>query len=348
MLRLERLALALPLFLCACPDGGSEPDESPDEGPPDEPPAPEPAAPEVSGGYHSLSRWDLSSAITEHPGAGTVVADLIIDQVVSLAGVPSPLEETAREKVAAVVHEPIREYVDSRVPSILVPESEFLTELGAILGNVEVESDIALAVAGSDAMRLTGSETLIALELRRGERELRLPVDVLEVEDASVPVGAIINGRIASGTALAIEPHDFALRFDVLLAHAAAELLDELDAETLGQQVAAALECAQIIDHVTGGSDSITFEVGGMTFTAGLEDLLDGCELVRLEVTDYALGLINPDLGIAVGGSANAIDADGDEIAERLLSGTDYSGLITSVPLPTPTRFNASFVAERK
>jgi hypothetical protein len=345
MLRLERFALALPLFLCACPDDGSEPG-GPEEGPPDEPPAPEVV--EVAGTYHSLSQWNLSSAITEHPGVGTIVADLVIEQVVSLAGVPSPLEDAAREKVAAVVHEPIREYVDSRVPSILVPESELLTELGAILGDVDVESDIELAVAATDDTRLTGRETLLSLELRRGERSLRLPVDGLAIGNASVPIGANISGDITAGTALSIAPHSFALRFDVLLAHAATELLGVLDAETLGQQVSAALECAQIVEHITGGNDSITIEVGGMTFTAGLEDLLDGCEFVRIEITDYALGLINPDLGIAVGGSANAIDADGDAIAERLVSGADYSGLITSIPLPTPTRFNASFTAARK
>jgi hypothetical protein len=341
MLRLERLALALPLFLCACPDDGSAPEESPDAGSPDEPPP----APEVAGVYHSLSLWNLSSAITEHPGVGTVVADLIVEQVVSLAGVPSPLEDAAREKVAAVVHEPIREYVDARVPSELVPESELLTELGAILGDVEVESDIELAAGATDT-RLAGRETLLALQLRRGDRSLRLPVDVLALGDASVPVAGDIDGS-ATGTALAIESHSFALRFDVLLAYAATELLDVLDAEMLGQQVAAALECAQIIERVTNGGDSITIEVGGMTFTAGIDDLLDGCELVRLEITDYALGFINPDLGVAVGGSARAIDADGDAIAERLVSGADYSGLITSVPLPTPTRFNASFTAER-
>jgi hypothetical protein len=337
MLRLEglrHLTLALPLFLCACP----EPDESPDAG------SPEPEAPELAGVYHSLSQWDLSSAITEHPGVGTVVADLIIEQVIGLAGVPSPLQETAREKVAAVVHEPIRDYVDSRVPRDLVPDSEFLTELSAIMANVEVESDIALDIDARDAMHIEGRETIIAMQLRRGERSLRVPADALQLGDASLPIGANFDGRI-TGAALAIDSHEFALRIDVLLAFAATELLDELDAELLGQQVAAVLECAQIVEYVTGGGDSITFEVGGMTFTAGIEDLLDGCELVRVEITDYALGFINPELGVAVGGSATAIDADGDATVESLVSGADYSGLITAVPLPTPTRFNASFTA---
>jgi hypothetical protein len=344
MLRLERLrhlTLALPLFLCACPAGGPQPEENPDAG---SPPPPEPPTPELAGVYHSLSQWNLSSAITEHPGVGTVVADLMIEQVVDLAGVPSPLQETAREKVAAVVREPIRDYVDSRVPSDLVPGSELLTELGAIMADVDVESDIALAIDARDAAQLDGRETIIAMQLRRGERSVRVPADVLRLGDASLPIAADFGGRI-TGAALAIDSHEFAFRVDVLLAYAATELLDVLDAELLGQQVAAVLECAQIVDYVTGGGDSITIEVGGMTFTAGLEDLLGGCELVRVEITDYALGLINPALGVAVGGSASAIDADADGAVERLVSGADYSGLITAVPLPTPTRFNASFTA---
>lgn len=343
MLRLERLrhlTLALPLFLCACPDGGAEPDENPDAGSPQ----PEPETPELAGVYHSVSQWNLSSAITEHPGVGTVVADLIIEQVVGLAGVPSPLQETARDKVAAVVHEPIRDYVDSRVPSDLAPDSELLTELSAIMADVEVESDIALANDARDTAQVEGRETIIAMQLRRGERSVRVPADVLQLGDASLPIGANFDGRI-TGAALAIDTHEFTLRVDVLLAYAATELLDKLDAELLGQQVAAVLECVQIVDYVTGGGDSITIEVGGMTFTAGLEDLLDGCELVRVEVSGYALGLINPALGVAVGGSASAIDADGDATVERLISRADYSGLITAVPLPTPTRFNASFTA---
>jgi hypothetical protein len=51
MLRLERLrhlTLALPLFLCACPAGGSQPEENPDAGSPPPPPPPEPATPGCS------------------------------------------------------------------------------------------------------------------------------------------------------------------------------------------------------------------------------------------------------------------------------------------------------------
>jgi hypothetical protein len=347
MPRLAYTALAFSLFLYGCPDG-SEPD--PVQGPPpDDVPVPPPPAqdPELAGLYHSVARWDLSSAITEHPGVGTVVADLIVEQVVSLAGVPAPLEDAARERVAAAIHEPIRAHVDAQVPSDVLPDSQLLTELAAIFADVEVESDIELTVAGSDADRIGGAETVTAMRLQHGERSLRLPVDVLELGEAKVPIGALIDGSIDSDTKFTLDTHEFALRIDVLLTYAATELLAALDAEALAQQVNEALECTSIVARITGGSGTFAFEAGGMSFSLGVADLLDGCAVVRAEVAGYAFGLINPDVGVAVGGTASARDTDGDAVIDRLVSGADYSGLITAVPLPTPTRFSASFSAER-
>jgi hypothetical protein len=58
------------------PDPVQDPVQDPPP-PADEDPAPSPpaAALELSGLYHSVARWDLSSAITEHPGVGTVVEE---------------------------------------------------------------------------------------------------------------------------------------------------------------------------------------------------------------------------------------------------------------------------------
>lgn len=334
MQRLPYAALAFSLFLYGCPDDGQS-----------EPPPPE--APELSGLYHSVARWDLSSAITEHPGIGTVVADLVVEQVVGLAGVPGPLEETARERVAAAIHEPIRTYVDGQVPSDVLPDSELLTELAAIFADVEVESEIELVVDGSDTGSVEGAETITAMRLQHGERSLLLPVDMLALGEASVPVGALIDGEIDEDTTITFEEHELVLRIDVLLTHAATELLDALDAETLAEQVEEALECAALVQRITGGSNSFAFEVAGMSFSVEIDALLEGCDIARGEVAGYALGLINPSLGVAVGGSASALDTDGDALIDRLVSNADYGGTITAVPLPTPTRFDASFTAER-
>jgi hypothetical protein len=308
------------------------------------PPAQDPG---LSGTYHSLAHWDLSSAITEHPGAGTVVADLIVEQVVGLAGVPGPLQDAARAQVAATIHAPIRDYVDAQVPDDLLPDSELLTELAAIFADVEVESDIALAMASRDPERITGTETVTAMRLQHGERSLHLPVDVLELGDASLPIGAFLDGTLDQDTTITFESHELVLRVDVLLTYAAIELLQVLDADTLADQVADTLECASIVERITGGSDTFSFEVGGMSFSLGIDALLDGCEIMREEVADYALGIIDPALGVALGGTANALDTDGDALFDRLVSNADYSGLITAVPLPTPTRFNATFTANR-
>jgi hypothetical protein len=335
-------------------DPVQDPSEDPVQEPvptptPDDDPVPPPPAQalELSGLYHSVARWDLSSAITEHPGVGTVVADLIVDQVVALSGVPGLFEDTARELVAAAIHEPIRDYVDARVPSNLIPDSPFLTDLAAIFADVEVESDIELVVAGSDGDIVDGAETVTAVRLRHGTRSLRLPVDVLDLGDASVPVGAFIDGSIDSDTQITFETRELALRIDVLLTYAATELLDALDADSLAQQVAAALECASIVELITGGDGSFSFQIGWLRFSLGVDDLLDGCTIARDQIIERAFGFINPSLGVAVGGTASALDTNGDAVIDQLVSGADYSGLITAVPLPTPTRFNASFTAER-
>jgi hypothetical protein len=349
MPRLAYTALAFSLFLYGCPDNAQpDPDPVPEpDTPPVVPPPPPAQDPELSGLYHSVAHWDLSSAITEHPGVGTVVADLIVEQVVELSGVPGPLQDAARERVAAAIHEPIRDYVDTRVPSDVLPDSELLIKLAAIFADVEVESDIELVVADGEPERIDGAETVTAMRLQHGERTLRLPVDALELGEASVPIGALIDGKIDQDTTITFETHEFALRVDVLLTYAATELLESLEAETLAEQVMAALECASIVERITGGSDTFAFEVGGMSFTLGIDALLEGCGIMRDEVEGYAFGLINPALGVAVGGTASALETDGDASIDRLVSNADYGGSITAVPLPTPTRFNASFAAER-
>lgn len=338
MPRLACTAAAFSLFLVGCLDGAD----------PDTTPTPPPAQdPEVSGLYHSLAHWDLSSAITEHPGAGTVVADLIVEQVVGLAGVPGPLQDAARAQVAAAIHAPIRDYVDAQVPDDVLPDSALLTDLAAILAEVAVESNIELAMASRDPERITGTETVTAMRLQHGERSLHLPVDVLELGDASLPIGAFLDGTRDANTTITFETHELVLRVDVLLAYAATELLGALDAEALAEQVADALACDSIVDHITGGSDAFRFEIGGMSFSLGIDALLDGCDVVRDEVVDHAFGIIDPALGVAVGGAVRALDTDGDALVDRLVSDAGYSGSITAVPLPTPTRFNASFAADR-
>lgn len=337
MHRLTPLAPLFSMLLCACPEGSG-----PDTTPPDTTP---PTPLQVAGSYDSAGLWNLSSAITEHPGPGTVVADLVVEQVVSLAGVPSFLEDEAREKVAAVLRAPIRDYVDGRVPDELVPGSALLNELEQIFASVEVDSRIELA--GDDRDGLTGTETITALRLRHGERSILVPADAIRRGDASVPVAASIDARMSTASTLALEPHDFELRIHELLLRAGAELLEVVDPGSLGEQLASSFTCARVVEEITGGSVAFEFGAGGMTFSLNMEDLLEGCSLARDELVVRALGFIDPDIGVAVGGTVRAMDTDGDAMTDLLASGADYSGLLTAVPLPTPTSFDASFAAAR-
>src|SRR4030095_14393620 len=65
-----------------------------------------------AGVYDADGVWDLSGPITAQRTLGDVVADLLIEQIVSRAGVPSALQSEAQSAVRSLVGGTIKAAVD--------------------------------------------------------------------------------------------------------------------------------------------------------------------------------------------------------------------------------------------
>src|SRR5688572_2890267 len=81
------------------------------------------------GVYAAHGVWDLSGPITAERTLGTVVTDLLVDQIVSLAGIPSLLVDEGRDVVRDLVGTKVKSLVDQSVPAPLRPNSDLMRKL---------------------------------------------------------------------------------------------------------------------------------------------------------------------------------------------------------------------------
>ena len=147
-----------------------------------------------AGIYDSDGVWDLSGPITAQRTIGDVVADLLIEQIVSLSGVPDALESQATSVVRSLVGDKIKAAVDASVPASLKPGSDLMTKLATVLASTQVASTIDL-YSGTPARVVKGDEELLTFKFQFQGRTSTLPArDLL---DQTLP---LVSSR-PSGTA---------------------------------------------------------------------------------------------------------------------------------------------------
>ena len=147
-----------------------------------------------AGVYDSNGVWDLSGPITAQRTLGDVVADLLIEQIVSRAGVPSAVHDQAMSVVRSLVGGTIKTLVDAAAPDALKPDSPLMMKLATVLASTEVPSTIDL-YAGTPAGSVRGMEELRTLKFGFQGRTGTLPVgDLLERTVPLVTLGADWRG----------------------------------------------------------------------------------------------------------------------------------------------------------
>jgi hypothetical protein len=196
--------------------------------------------------------------------------------------------------------------------------------LAAIFGNVQAGGTLSLT-AGSDPDVASGTETISSLHLEHQTDEL--DVSMSELLGGAVSVAAGFGGIATGPTSMSFSQHEFELRFGVLVQIAARELLG-IDANALGQQAMDAVDCAEIVDLVTGGEASYSITVGGQGFSVTAAQLTTACGDLRTELTDEALGMIRPDAGLRLGGP---VGFSGSGTASGVASSAGYGGAITAL-----------------
>src|SRR4029078_9299813 len=143
-----------------------------------------------AGVYDSKGVWDLSGPISAQRTLGDVVADLLIDQIVGLAGVPSAIEDQAKSVVRALVGGKIKSLVDAATPAALKPGTDLFMNVPGVLASTQVTSTIDV-YPGSAAGSVRGSEELRSFKFSFQGRTATLPVgDLLERTVPLVTLGA--------------------------------------------------------------------------------------------------------------------------------------------------------------
>jgi hypothetical protein len=339
-----RLVAITTILAAGCADKmpGEGDDDSPDGGSPPPPPPPMLGL-GYDGTYTLAETWDLSQPFGPD-GVGGVVADIMIEQVVSLAGVPSPLEDEARDLVAEAVRQPIIDYVDSVVPEDVGSDSATLATLKAIFDDVDAGGTISFTASASNANVFTGTHTITSIAVTH-EQTYQVSMPELLADSGAVSVAGDFSGSGTGATTMSIGSHPLELRYGKLVEIVARDVL-QIDTAALGQQAADALDCAQIVDRITTG-DSYEITVQGQGFDVAATALETACAAGVAEIREAALGLVRDDAGIRLGGPASLADPSGDGVADAVASGAGYGGAITSLPLPFEPSVIGSFTAQR-
>lgn len=337
MLRLGLIS-AIVLAGCVPPSDPAGDDVGPDAGP--DAYVPPVVQYDYAGTYAMEGTWDLSAPFGGD-GIGGFVADLIIEQVVSLAGVPGPLEDEATELVAGQIRQPIVDQVNAVVPTEMLTSSPTMQALDAIFSAIAVEGSLQL-VAGADPDLFGGTERVTGIAATH--ESTVVTVSMTELLEGGVEVAGTVGGSAVSADVLAIGQHPLQIRFGMLVAILARDALG-VDVFALGDQALAAIVCADVVDEITGGADAYAITVGGMDFSVPAATLVDACEDLKLELADAALGMFARDAGIRLGGNARLAGASG--VTSTVTSEPGYGGAITALPLPVEPQVTATFAATR-
>jgi hypothetical protein len=337
------------------PDGHPTPDANPT---PDTNPTPDGSMPDRdvtaplawAGIYDSDGVWDLSGPITAQRTVGDVVADLLIGEIVSRAGVPSALASQAQDAVRSLVGNTIKAAVDAAVPASLKPGSDLMTKLATVLASTQVASTIDL-YSGTPARVVKGNEELLTFQFQFQGRTSTLPArDLLDQTLPPVTLAADWDGTQQPPDTLSINPHEFELRFGKLVLWVAENVLQEAGAGSLATTAASLISCSTITSAITGGQPSFSFGVGFLSFSISTASLDAGCGAALGVVKEKALGLFDMDAGVQLGGHVLEVDDNADSAADRLRNQSDFGGIVSKSPGPAAVapRVTARFEAIRR
>ena len=294
--------------------------------------------------YQTAGTWDLGSSLTAD-GVGGLVADIVVYQIVSAAGVPSALEEDARDAVAELIREPIRARVAAALPAELLPESGLMGDLNAILASVQVTTLLSLFQSPTDANALFGTEVIETMSISRGGSIALLSLPDLLEGSGAIEIAADLAVEVTGPSAVEISRHELQIRLGRLIEMAVEEFALVADLGALSQQAAAAVDCPALLDAITGGADTFDIEVAGQSFSVTLEQLDDACQEVHAQIESQVLGLFRIDTGVIVGGGVGLGDSDADDRVDRLTSDAGYGGELTNLPVPVAVPFSATMSA---
>jgi len=295
---------------------------------------------DYGGTYAVAGTWDLSRPFGGD-GLGGVVADLMIDQIISLAGVPSALEDEARAAIAGQIRQPVVTYVNGVIPTALLTSNPTMMALDAIFSAVGVTGTLTLT-AGADPDNAAGTDTITGLTVTH--QATTITIAMSELLGGAVSVAADVRGTATGAATLRLGPHDLQLRFGELVKIVARDALG-VDVFALATQAWAGVSCPALVDAFTGGAAGYTITVASQQFTVPDAMLEGACGTLKTTLAAHALGMFRRDAGVRLGGSVR-FTADAGGAATSVTSEAGYGGAITLFPVVEPA-MTATFAGTR-
>jgi hypothetical protein len=297
-------------------------------------------APLWSGTYTSTGTWKLTGPLEGGRTVGDAAADLLLDEVVSAAPVPSFLESKLRDWLGSAVRSSVKQAVDSRVPKDLAPDGALTRLLGETLASVQIESTIRL---GGDTDELEGEEAITALQLLVRGQPRRLSAAALGADG----VAAEWAGKQAGAGTLSIERHSLKIRYGALVKLAMTELLAAVELTTLESDLRSALGCDAVLAAILGGKQGLELSIASWSYTISAASLASSCEAAMSAALGRAAGQFELDSHVEVGGSVAWTAASSSSPAE-LRSGSDFGGIVAVLPEAIAPRVTVVFQANRQ
>ena len=155
--------------------------------------------------------------------------------------------------------------MDAAVPASLKPGSDLMTKLATVLASTQVASTIDL-YSGTPARVVEGDEEILTFKFQFQGRTSTVSASEL-LNQTMVALGADWDGTQQPPDTLAINPHEFELRFVKLVLWVAENVIQQVGAGSLATTAASLISCATVTSAITGGQSSFYFGVGWLSFS---------------------------------------------------------------------------------
>lgn len=295
--------------------------------------------PKWVGTYTTEQTWDLGGPLANGRTVGDAVADLLVEELVAVLGIPSLVEDKAEELLDGAVRPVVKAVVDPNAPPEISPGGFIYQVVGASLAKVKVTSDLTLG-KGTLPGSLSGAETFNTFSFDYETKTYEF--DAKELSKLGVVVTAEWSGKGKDGDVLDVDQHAVEIEFGQLVQKIADLAVTAVDQNLLKGEVKAAVSCDAIVAKLSPDGKGLTIAVSDWSETLDDAKLKEACEKAVPMIEERVLGLFKKDSTIEIGGTASYVAA-----SEEVRSGSDFGGLIAICPKPVAPRLGVVLTAKR-
>ena len=293
------------------------------------------------GKWAATGTWDVSGPLAQNRTVGDAVADILVEKIVGLTGVPSLLEDKTHEYVDKAIRDHVKSVVDGNAPAELSPGGSVHKVLAATLASVRAESTIELE-EGLLPGSMKGNEIVTAVEYQHDNKAYRLAA--AELAGAGVTIEAEWKGKEDGDNTLEVDQHGVEIHYGELVRRVADHVIDAAGQTKLKDDVHSAISCDQIVSLILGGGAGLKISVSDWSYTMSDADLKKACGDASTLVQSKVLGMFALDTLLEVGGK---VTWSGDGEATGLQSASGFGGIVKVAPPAIAPRVTVSFTAKR-